>query len=294
MPIKFTTEYFKNFVENKYPGYSIIDEYKGVITEINFIHNECGTIFLKKPHSAINRNCFCPVCCKNTIFEKDLFTKWLKKNRPDFEFISEYTDKIRRVVLKHNCGNLLDVSYGSFRSGKGCPKCNGGVRKTHEEFTKWMHENRSDYKVVGVYKNSSTKIEVVHEQCKKSWFVLPGDLIQFVNCPHCHISKGEQEVEKYLIKNNIKYEREFKFKDCKNIKELKFDFLVKYNDENILIEYQGIQHYEPVKLFGGIKKFEASKKRDLIKKEYCEQNNIKLICIKYNECISNKLNKEFN
>ena len=64
---------------------------------------------------------------------------------------------------------------------------------------------------------------------------------------------------------------------------LRFDFyLPKYN---ICIEYNGVQHYKKVEIFGGDKAFEEQKKRDKLKREYCKKNNIKLIEIAYNDNI---------
>ena len=85
--------------------------------------------------------------------------------------------------------------------------------------------------------------------------------------------------------------REFKFKDCLHIKELRFDFYIP--KDNICIEYQGKQHYEPIDHFGGLDKFNELIKRDKIKKEYCENNNILLIIIKYDDDILDILNNYF-
>ena len=54
---------------------------------------------------------------------------------------------------------------------------------------------------------------------------------------------------------------------------------------NVAIEYQGIQHYEPVKCFGGDSAFKERRLRDRKKKELCQENNIKLIEWKYDEQI---------
>jgi len=43
------------------------------------------------------------------------------------------------------------------------------------------------------------------------------------------------------------------------------------------IEYNGIQHYEPVNIFGGVKGFNNTVARDKMKKKKCKINNIKLI-----------------
>lgn len=48
---------------------------------------------------------------------------------------------------------------------------------------------------------------------------------------------------------------------------------------NIGIEYQGLQHYKPVSIFGGNEGFKASQKRDMIKLALCKANNCTLIYV---------------
>ena len=42
---------------------------------------------------------------------------------------------------------------------------------------------------------------------------------------------------------------------------------------NIAIEYNGIQHYIPVKHFGGELKFQNQLKYDELKRQKCKENN---------------------
>lgn len=49
---------------------------------------------------------------------------------------------------------------------------------------------------------------------------------------------------------------------------------------NIGIEYQGLQHYEPVDFFGGVETFLKNQERDLRKKQLCIKNNCYLIYVK--------------
>ena len=49
----------------------------------------------------------------------------------------------------------------------------------------------------------------------------------------------------------------------------------------VCIEYDGIQHFEPIERFGGKEEFSRTKIRDNIKTQYCKDNNIKLIRIPY-------------
>lgn len=113
-----------------------------------------------------------------------------------------------------------------------------------------------------------------------------------VGCPHCNNSHGEEKIYRYLKDGGFNFESEFRFDDCKNEKHLPFDFYI--IELNTCIEFQGIQHYQVVEKFGGIKGFEKRIKNDNIKRNYCDSNNIKLIEIKYTDYdnIENILDRE--
>ena len=95
-------------------------------------------------------------------------------------------------------------------------------------------------------------------------------------------SLGEQAVEKWLVEHNIKFNIEDTFEDLKGVNNgyLRFDF--KILDKPILIEFQGIQHYQPVDLFGGEEQFKIQKMHDTLKRNYCQAHNLRLIEIPYN------------
>ena len=82
---------------------------------------------------------------------------------------------------------------------------------------------------------------------------------------------------------------EKKDNDCcyKNKGKLRFDFYIKNNDIDYLIEVNGIQHYKPIDFFGGIDGFEYQKKRDEIKRNFCKKNKITLLEISYLEIKDN-------
>lgn len=109
------------------------------------------------------------------------------------------------------------------------------------------------------------------------------------DCPKCkNTSKGELRIEEFLLKNNIQFEKQKKFNNCKNRRALPFDFYLK--ELNICIEYDGIQHFKPVEYFGGENGLKITQQHDKIKNEYCSKNNIHLIRISYLDNISEKLN----
>ena len=85
---------------------------------------------------------------------------------------------------------------------------------------------------------------------------------------------------------NIKYVREKTFPNLLGVgnEPLRYDFYIpKYN---LLIEYQGEQHYKPQDFKGeGIEKakskFKRQQKHDKYKREYAKENNIDLLEIPY-------------
>jgi hypothetical protein len=108
-------------------------------------------------------------------------------------------------------------------------------------------------------------------------------------CPICCQSKGERKITYILNKLNIEYISQHIYSECIDKRILKFDFyLPKYN---LLIEYQGIQHY-PFD-YKNSKYNKSSRhtdtdfidiiKKDKIKKDYCTINNINILYIPYTQ-----------
>lgn len=99
----------------------------------------------------------------------------------------------------------------------------------------------------------------------------------------CLTSSGEEHIAIFLSNCNIEFEKQKTFNGCKNKKLLPFDFYIP--SINMVIEYQGIQHFEPVEFFGGEIALQDLKKRDKIKREYCRLHGINYATISYNEDI---------
>lgn len=88
-----------------------------------------------------------------------------------------------------------------------------------------------------------------------------------------------KSISERLKLRDIKFITEYRFEDCKDKQSLPFDYYLP--ELNTLIEYDGIQHFKPVDLFGGEQAFLILKEHDRIKTEYCRKNNIRLIRIPY-------------
>lgn len=162
------------------------------------------------------------------------------------------------------------------------------VRRANE-----MHGEFFDYSQVE-YVNDNTKVDIIcpiHGVFKQ----LPGSHARDgQGCPRCRMSKGERSIMNILNKNNISYIHQKCFEGCRYIRKLPFDFYLP--KLNIMVEYDGIQHFEPVR-FNGMDRKEAeklfclTKLKDSIKDGFCIQNNIKLYRIDYTQNIEEEIYK---
>ncbi len=166
-----------------------------------------------------------------------------------------------------------------------CPKCVGGVKHSLNDFinkSKKCHGDKYDYSLVE-YKNARTKVKIICPE-HKIFEQVPQHHTNGVGCPSCCESKGEKALVKLLDNMEIKYMREKRFKDCRFKNPLPFDFYLP--EANICIEYDGMQHFRKWDRIGGDVALDKQVVKDQIKTQYCKDNNIKLIRIRYDDNIN--------
>lgn len=212
----------------------------------------------------------------------------IHNNKFSYEKLTYISSDDKIVITCKTHGDFTQTIDNHFK-GKGCPKCNGKNRTTEDIINDFIktHGEKYDYSKVN-YSGIKNKVTItcpIHGDFTQS----PEEHINGCGCPVCKESRGERQIRLFLIENNIKFIPQHKFDDCKHILKLPFDFYLP--EHNMCIEYHGEQHYKPVKIFGGIKKFELTLKRDKIKEVYCKKNGMTLIVIPFNQSIIEILNK---
>ena len=100
-------------------------------------------------------------------------------------------------------------------------------------------------------------------------------------------SRAEIKIEEILSNAGLNFKEEYSFPDLigQGGHALRFDFAV-FDDEHelqFLIEYQGVQHYEPKSKFGGYVGLRKQQYNDMMKREYCKKHNIILLAIPYTD-----------
>ncbi len=275
---------FKSIQGDRY-DYSLVD-YKNNKTKVKIICSEHG-VFEQTPSNHLKAN-NCPKCLGRNMSLNEIINKLkiIHNNKYNYSLMN-YDKKNDNIIIICNKHGEFEQRLSHHLYGSGCPKCvNKNV--TNEEFinkSNEKHGDKYDYSLVE-YKNSKTKVKIIcplHGEFKQT----PSGHLCGKGCPLCKESKGEKQIRNYLIENNINFIPQHKFSDCKYKRELPFDFYLP--DYNTCIEYQGEQHYKSVTIWGGEKSFSDIKNRDKIKMEYCKNNNIPLIIIKYDEDVNTKL-----
>lgn len=176
-------------------------------------------------------------------------------------------------------------------NNRGCFCCSGKkivesncLAVTHPELSSQWHPTKNgDLTPFDLTFGSSKEI---WWQCDKfdshTWKATPNRRTsRNSGCPFCKESHGEIKIRTFLEKNDIEFEGQKSFKDCKLKQALLFDFYIPVH--NICIEFDGQQHFESVNIFGGKENFQKIQERDAIKNEFCKKENINLLRIPYTE-----------
>ena len=281
--IKKTNEQFQQEIYDLVGNeYVFLDVYVNTNTKLRVKHNECGHIYGVRPADFL-RGTRCPYCNGNhkktdAEFKDEVYS--LVGN--EYEFIDPYQGAFAKTRVKHNeCGHIYKVTPANFIMGHRCSYCYGTPKKNNIQFLQEVYGLvGDDYTFLESYVDSYTKLRVKHNNCGNIYEVSPHAFLSLHNrCPYCNSSKGELIIAKILNTLNIKYESQKTFDNLKDTQLLSYDFYIP--NQNILIEYQGLQHYEPVDYFGGEDKFKLQQKHDKLKSDYAKDHHYNLIAVPY-------------
>lgn len=271
-------------------------EYKNYLTPIKY-KCECGEFFYCRIGDVKKLNK--KSCNKCSIKNSDKMRKYTKEyvenylNKYGCKLIGEYKNSYSVINIQCKCGNEFTTKFNTFIKNKHkcCKKCSaieGSKKKRLKiEYVKSEIE-KENYKLISTeYVSNRTKLKIKHCKCGHE-FEMCFDMFQRGNrCPYCYNSKGENKIKKWLELNNIKYKEQYIFEDLRGIGggPLRFDFAIfKDGDLTMLIEYDGELHYNPFRKDKNSQmKLQKVQKHDQIKNDYCKDNNIKLLRIKYTE-----------
>ena len=284
---------------NKF-DYSLVD-YINTRTKVKIRCNRCKIILEIAPNTHLSQRCGCAICYGNKKKTTEEFIKEARKIHGDkFDYSeSNYINTKTKVKIKCNrCDTVFEQTPNNHIGSKsGCLIC-AIIDKTltFDQFidqARKIHGDKYGYGLVE-YKNMETKVSIKCNKCENIFSQRPKSHFQNNGCPCCNQSKGESIIDQFFKNRNIVIRRQEKFEGCKNEKLLRFDFYIP--SHNLLIEYQGEQHFKQVsgKWQDTNEKFKDRQKRDKIKRDWAITNSYNFVEIRYDEDIEEKLKRLFN
>jgi hypothetical protein len=290
-------EYSNRVFELVGDEYTILDKYIDTRTKILTRHNTCGNEYFVSPNKFfMGRRC--PKCARILIANDQrksfntLYKQIKEITNNEFELIGgNYLNHSSKIIVLHKkCNRKFNIVASNFLTRKKCGLCAKdnmilNNTKSQEQFCNEIYEKYgNEYSIIGNYIFAREKVLVKHNSCGNEWYVTPSNLLRGYGCPICKESKGEKRIRKFLEQNKINFTVQKTFDNLLGIGSgvLKFDFCVFDLFGNILslIEYQGEQHSNPIKFFGGFDAYCRLNTNDAYKRYYCSKNNLKLLEIK--------------
>ena len=263
----------KNYDYSKTVFNGVAKKVTVICHEKNVLGEEHGEFQMRAGHFLNGHGC--PYCAKRYLSTAEVIynARQIHGDKYDYSLVEYHNNNSEKLPIICHEKDEDGVEHGIFTpvwyshiSGVGCPKCNGGVKHTKDNFVKdavKMHGSRYDYNNF-VYVNANTPGKIT---CH-----IHGDFMQTPyahtkmgqGCPKCKSSKMENLLINAFDKHGIEYDYQV------NISELgnqTIDF--KIPSKNLYIECQGEQHYIPT-TFGSMTMDEAKdayKKRMKLDKE---------------------------
>ena len=185
---------------------------------------------------------------------------------------------------KCDCGNEYNVLRQSLINGK--TKSCGCLQQIENKMKNLSNQKFGKLTAISPIGQRESDRKVIWNcrcDCGNIINVVSSDLIRghVSSCGCLNQSRGEFLISKILTDNNITFQTEYTFETCvfaDSQRKARFDFYV--NNEYI-IEFDGKQHFEPSKFFGGENALQKNQEHDNYKNQWCKDNNISIIRIPY-------------
>jgi len=285
-------------------GYELVGKYNGTKKNVDIYCPTCQKIFSMSWNNFHGKKRNCKFCNKKNFKNtRQLSFDTIKKDFESHGYVllatpEEYLGNKTLLRCICPCGNETVKRYRDVLLGAQCWSCGNEKRSIVQRTSPAKADQtvaKTGLRVLEYsYKNIFDKFPLECLECKFQFrSTLAAIQYRNVGCPQCTCSYGEYKLLQFVKKiPGMEWCREFKFEHdiqngvtgCYNVKPLLFDMWIEpFNSNELLIEIDGIQHFESVRHFGGLNKFNKTRKNDIIKSLYCHNNNIPLLRIHYED-----------
>lgn len=240
----------------------------------------------------------CQICLKKSFASHEKSKFWSLKNetnprecfmgssRKKYIFDCSICHHDFEMVIRNVTGKKQWCSYCASKQlckSDDCKFCFEKSFASHEKSRYWSEKNTTHPR--DVFKSSDLKFLFNCDRCNSEFDVATKNVNLGKWCPHC-LKKTELLMFNFLKDLNLNVVREARFDWCKNIltnRKPPYDFLLK--DYNIIIEVDGVQHFEQVSNW---RPPDDIQKRDVYKMKQAIENGYTLIRILQTDVFGNK------
>ena len=175
--------------------------------------------FLKSPnkHTRKGDSQGCPQCTNERMSEsmKTLTHSFISRSNEKHNFRYTYNIQSEKIAMKDKVSSIC-AEHGEFRQvadlhmrGEGCPKCNGGVRKSREDFLQRLTSsqlNTYDYSKVHNFKRQKEKVTILCKLCGNEFKQSIDNHLQGKGCNYCRKTRGWSKTQWVDWCNKLNYE----------------------------------------------------------------------------------------
>jgi len=263
---RLTYDYVKNFIKER----------GGVLLSKEYVNSQKKLIVrCKKGHiwnpmfNSIQQGSWCFECGgvkRKTIND----AKGLAKQKGGMCLSRLYKNANSKLVWKCKNNHTWKTNYNSVQQGGWCPYC-AGKNKTIKD-ARGLALKRNGQCLSKKYINC--KIKMLWK-CENNhiWKASYSKIRQNTWCPKCCVSEPQRILLEIFKKFYIGYEIFCNYKQFLWLKTKKrsqeLDIFIKNKNSNfsLAVEYDGEQHFKPIKYFGGLQKLKYTRKMDILKNQ---------------------------
>lgn len=302
----------KRYIENNVGNGTILltneSDISCIDQKLKFKCGECGREFASTWHTFVHKK---EKCCSKC-FERKLANKEINGAHKDSDIFHKAAAKNGLIVLdgpqiRRNGKTTVQDKQGyrgiicasRLLSGSSFERYSVRNPYTIDNLRIYAFLNNWDCTIYNQeYKGDKYKIKM-RCSCGNDFEVTCVHFLEGkFQCNECRAKQSNiaKTIQGYLENKQINFVKEKTFVNCKNKRNLPFDFYLV--DYNACIEVDGIGHYRPVNFGGNKDKANANYQQrvinDKIKDDYCKQNNIPLLRLPFWIIEQNKYEEPIN
>lgn len=190
----------------------VVGKYVSSMDPIRVRCRECGHVWEPTAISLTSGGRGCPKCWEKRRGKtrikpyKQFIQEFAVKGNPNVQIVGNYSKLSERIDVKCKaCNYEWSPLAGQLLKGRGCPRCAGHLKMTHDQFVGKATNKNPNIEILSEYKNANARIDV---KCKRCGFVWHPKAITLTKsnpngCPQCaqeKISSGQRRTTAQFIK----------------------------------------------------------------------------------------------